>query len=68
MIGAVHAGYLAAAGQLLPPSGIDHLRADIQVMRDLRDRPPRRDQVQDFPPELRRVPPRHNVLLGLPDE
>jgi hypothetical protein len=47
---------------------VDRPRADVQVMRDLRDRPPRRYQIQDLPPELRWIPPWHNALLGLPDE
>ena len=29
---------------------------------------PRGHQIQDLPPELCRVPPRHNALLGLLDE
>lgn len=67
MIAAGHAGHLAAAGQLPPPPGINHLGADLQIMRDLRDRPPRSHQIQHFPAEPRRVTSRHNTLLELPD-
>jgi hypothetical protein len=52
--------------QLLPVPGIDALRADIQGVRDLRDRPASLDKIEYFP-ELSRVPPGHNVLRGLLD-
>lgn len=48
MIAAGHAGHLAAAGQLPPPPGINHLGADLQIMRDLRDRPPRSTKSSTF--------------------
>jgi hypothetical protein len=68
MVAASHAGDLAAVDQLLPPPGVDHLGADVQVIGDLRDWPASGHQIQDLPPELRRVPLGHNTLLGLPDE
>jgi hypothetical protein len=64
MIGAGHAWHLAAVYQLLPPPGIDHLRADLQIIGNLSDRAASGDQVQDFPAELGRVSPRHNILHG----
>jgi hypothetical protein len=39
MIGTGHARDLAAVDQRLPPPGIDHLRADPQIERDLRHGP-----------------------------
>ncbi len=37
--------HLAAADELLTPPGIDHLRADTKIIRDLRHRPSGSDQV-----------------------
>jgi hypothetical protein len=68
LIGAGHARDLAAVDQLLPSPRVYDLRADAQVIGDLRDRPPRGHQIQDLPPELRRIPPRHNAFLESPDE
>lgn len=53
---------------LLPPPGIDDLRAGIQIMSDLCDRPPSRHQIQDLPPQLGRISPWHTVLLELLDK
>jgi hypothetical protein len=66
VISAGHPRNLTAVEQLLPPR-IGHLRADIQIMRDLSDRSARSLQIENLPPELRRVTPRRNVLRGLPD-
>jgi hypothetical protein len=67
VIGTGHARNLAAVDQLLAAPGIDRLGADLQIMGDLGDRPPRGDQIQDFPAELGRVTPRHNILHELLD-
>jgi hypothetical protein len=56
---------LAAVDQQLLAPVIDALRADIQVARDLRDRPASLDKAQYLPPEFSRVTPGHIVLRGI---
>jgi hypothetical protein len=67
LISAGQPRYLTAVDQLLTAPGIARLSADLQIVRDLRNRPPRGNQVQDSPAELGRVTPRHNILHGLLD-
>lgn len=42
---------MAADDELLPPPGVNHLRADVQIISDLRDRPTCAHQIQDLPPD-----------------
>jgi hypothetical protein len=65
--GAGDARHLAAVDQLLSPPRLEGLRADLQVVRDLSDRPPGSCQIENLLAELRRVAPRHNVLQWLRD-
>jgi hypothetical protein len=67
VIGAGDTRQLAAVNQLLPAPGVDALRADIQIMRDPSNWPASLDKVQNFPPELSRVPPGHIILRVLLD-
>jgi hypothetical protein len=57
VIGAGHPRQLTAADQLLLAPGINALRAEIQVVRDLRDRPASFDKIQNLPPEFGPVTP-----------
>jgi len=58
-------GILAALDRLLTPTRVDYLRADLQIMRKLSDRPPGSYQIENLPAELRRVTPRRSKLLAL---
>jgi hypothetical protein len=64
VISAGDARHLAAVDQLLPPPRVNHLRADLQVIRDLSDGTACCYQIENLPAELRRVTPRHNILQG----
>jgi len=57
-------GHLPAAGQVLPPPRIDHLRADLQVIRDLGYRPAGGYQAGHLAAELRRIASGHCDLHG----
>jgi hypothetical protein len=68
LIAAGQSRNLAGVDQLLPPPRVDDLRADVQVLRHLRDRLAGLYQIQDLPPELSRIPLRDSVLRRLLDE
>jgi hypothetical protein len=48
MVAAGQPGHPAGVDQLLPQQGIGHLRADLQIVSDLGDRPPSGNQSRTF--------------------
>src|SRR5713226_918014 len=54
-----HPGQLAPINALLSTPVVDRLTTHTQISRDLRDRPPSSDQIQDLATELRRISPWH---------
>jgi hypothetical protein len=57
---------VAGVDAVLPAPGVDRLVADLEVMRDLRDRAASLEQVEDLATELRRVTPGHADLSSEP--